>query len=390
MLQHSVSSHALLLSGDVQVMPCDEVRGESPYYVVPTRETFRKHPGELLPWELVGTLVGQTKSLGVRISSTQVQGKFGIFCALDISKMISTGSLSPLQTVPQASFQDGGLLLFSVRHNRLVCFASGPQYGTRVWIKGLTENVTPYIHAHLHRVWPEPPRSTLTYEVAAAASLLGTMELFDAKQQSGSTHTFEFRYTNKQSAALATDFTAGDIIFTAAVPNALLCNQLITSISELLENDCSDEDNTLVSVLQVGSPVPSAPIPEHFNAVLQAVAALPLPDHLKRDSFSQVQVSLHTPDGAFSTHCDLEAYDVPVVIASTLSTTSMQIEKGCSTFDFLLEPGSLLVLTRDSGTKFSHGIETRQHEDTPAGAQPRGDRLNLTLRNVRKPAPSRP
>ena len=89
----SVSSHALFLRGDVQVMPCDELRGESSCYVVPTRKTFRKHPGELLPWELVSTLVGQTKSLGVRISSTQVRGKFGIFCGLDISNVISTGSL---------------------------------------------------------------------------------------------------------------------------------------------------------------------------------------------------------------------------------------------------------------------------------------------------------
>ena len=82
---------------------------------------------------------------------------------------------------------------------------------------------------------------------------MGTIECFGAKQQCGSTRTFEVGYTDKQSTALATDFTAGDIFFTAAVPNALLCNQLITSISELLENDCSEEDNALVSDLQVGS-----------------------------------------------------------------------------------------------------------------------------------------
>ena len=68
----------------------------------PNWKTLWKHPGELLLWELVGTLVGPTKSLGVRISSTQVRGKFGIFCCLDISKVISTVSLSPLQTVAQA------------------------------------------------------------------------------------------------------------------------------------------------------------------------------------------------------------------------------------------------------------------------------------------------
>ena len=432
---NSVSSHALFLRGDVQVMSCDELRGESSYNVVPTREIFRKHPGELLPWELVGTLVGQTKSLRVRISSTQVQGKFGIFCGLDTSKVVPTRCLSLSQMVAQALFQNGGLLLFSVRHSPLVCFTSDPQYGRRVWSKDLTQKVTPYNDANPHRVWLEAPRSTPTYEVAAAASLLGTIKCFDAKQQSGSTCTFEVRYTDEPSAALATDVTAEDIIFTAALPNAVLRNQLITSISELLENDSSEEEKALVSVLQVGSslasreplqkfermynsikcvmnsyakvrnwvetqdmlitpekyrepgtsnspgmcdgapssaakelasafkettptgrpindahghpppqglfyyqnvlpqewqtrlhgeysdrsiewspgkqrkvrwygwhhtpdgPVPSAPISKHFNGVVQAVAALPLPEHVKRDSFGEVQVSCYKPDG---------------------------------------------------------------------------------------------
>ena len=126
-----------------------------------------------------------------------------------------------------------------MRHNRLVCFASGPQYGTRVWSKGLTERVTPYVHADPHCARLKAARSTPIHQVAAAASLLGTIKCFDAEQQSGSTRTFEVRYSDNQSAALATDFTTWDIFFTAAVPNTLLRNQLITSISELLGNDCS-------------------------------------------------------------------------------------------------------------------------------------------------------
>ena len=118
-------------------------------------------------------------------------------------------------------------------------------------------------------------------------------------------------------------------------------------------------------------PVPSAPILEHFNVVLQEGAAVPLPDHLKRDSFGRVQLGFYKFDGGVSPHCDHEAYNDPVIIASTLSTTSMQFENGGSTFELLLKPGSLLVLTGDSRTKFSHGMETRQHDDTPAGAQPR-------------------
>ena len=120
-----------------------------------------------------------------------MRGKFGIFCGLDISKVISMGSLSPLQTVAQPLFQNGGPLLVSVRHNRLIRFESGPQIGTRVWSKGLTEKVTPYLQADPHCVRLEAPRSTPFYDVADAASLLGTSECFDAKQQSGSTRTFE-------------------------------------------------------------------------------------------------------------------------------------------------------------------------------------------------------
>ena len=177
-----------------------------------------------------------------------MRGKFGIFCGLDISKVISTGYLFSLQTLTQAFFQNGDLLLFLVRQNRLVRFASGPQYGTRVWRRGQTEKVTPYAHA-------DPHRSKPTYEVAALASLLGTIEFSDAKQRSGSTRTFEVRYTDKISAVLAMDFTARDIVFTAAVPNPLLRNQLINSISELLKTDCSEQDKALVSFLQVGSPL---------------------------------------------------------------------------------------------------------------------------------------
>ena len=55
-----VASHALFLRGDVQVMRCDTLRGGSSYYVVATREPFRKDPGELLLSELVGSPVGQT------------------------------------------------------------------------------------------------------------------------------------------------------------------------------------------------------------------------------------------------------------------------------------------------------------------------------------------
>ena len=61
----------------------------------------------------------------------------------------------------------------------------------------------------------------------------------------------------------------------------------------------------------------------------------------------------------------------------------MQFENGCSTFELLLEPWSLLVLTGDLRTKLPHCIDTRQHDDTPAGAKSRGDGFSVTLQNVK-------
>ena len=158
-----------------------------------------------------------------------------------------------------------------MRHDCLVCLASGPHNGTRLWSKGPTKKLTPYVHANPHRVRLRAPRSTPTYEVAAAAYLLGTIECFDTEQKSGSTCTFKVRYTDKQSVALATAFTAGNIIFTAAVPTALLRNQLITSISELLANDCSKEDKALVSVLQAGTSLGSREQLQRFERVYNSI-----------------------------------------------------------------------------------------------------------------------
>ena len=127
-----VCSHAHFVCADVQIMPHSELRGEHFFYLIPLRETMQKHPGELLPWEIMGTPIGKTKALGLLITSTQVRGKYSIFCTLDTSKVIPAGTLSPLQAVAQTLFHDGGVLFFSVQYNCLMCFTSGAQYGSRV------------------------------------------------------------------------------------------------------------------------------------------------------------------------------------------------------------------------------------------------------------------
>ena len=104
-----------------------------------------------------------------------------------------------------------------------------------------------------HCVRLEAPRSTPTYKVAAAASLLGTIESFDAKQLAQGYRVFEVRYANKHSAVLATDFVAGDIQYTAAAPNALLQDELLNYVVELLDAELNEEDKPLVTILQLGT-----------------------------------------------------------------------------------------------------------------------------------------
>ena len=66
--------------------------------------------------------------------------------------------------------------------------------------------------------------------VAAAASFLGTIESFDAKQLAQGSRVLEVRCAKKQSAVLPTDFVPGDITFPAAAPNALLRDELLNSV----------------------------------------------------------------------------------------------------------------------------------------------------------------
>ena len=138
-----VRSHTHFIRGDFQIMPDPELRGDHSFLLIPTRETMQKHPGEMSHWEIMGTLMGQTKPFGLTIISTLVRGTFSIFCAMDTCKVIPSGTLSPLQMVVQTLFHDGGLLLFSVQNNRLVRFTSGTQCGSGVWIKGLTTGPIP-------------------------------------------------------------------------------------------------------------------------------------------------------------------------------------------------------------------------------------------------------
>ena len=140
-----------------------------------------------------------------------------------------------------------------MRCNRLVRFASGPEYGSRIRSKDLTEKPTIYMNNDTHRVRPEAPRSTPTYEVAAAAPRLGTIESLHAKQLCQGLRVFEVRYANKEMAGLAIDFLVGDIHFMAAVPSALLRNELLESVIDMLDEETAEADKPLVAILQVGT-----------------------------------------------------------------------------------------------------------------------------------------
>ena len=89
--------------------------------------------------------------------------------------------------------------------------------------------------------------------MATAATLLGTIEFFDAKQLTQSYRFLEVCYANKHSALLATDFVAGDIQLRAAAPNTLLWHELLNSVVELLDAELDGEDKPLVAIFQLGT-----------------------------------------------------------------------------------------------------------------------------------------
>ena len=96
--------HALFPRGDVQIMRCQEFRDDNCFYVVPTTDTMQKDPGDMLPWEIMGTPIGQTKSLRLQLTSAPIRDKYRIFCRLNTAAVVTTGTLTPLQTVAQALF----------------------------------------------------------------------------------------------------------------------------------------------------------------------------------------------------------------------------------------------------------------------------------------------
>ena len=148
-------------------------------------------------------------------------------------------------------------------------FTSGAQYGSRVWSKGLTTGLAPYVSHDQHCVRPEAPRSTPTYEVAAAASR--TIESVDAKQLTQGYRVFEVRYANKHSAILAIDFVADDIQFTAAAPNALLRHELLNSVVELLDAELDEQDKPLVAILQLGTSLGSREQLKKFERMYNSI-----------------------------------------------------------------------------------------------------------------------
>ena len=68
-------------------------------------------------------------------------------------------------------------------------------------------------------------------------------------------------------------------------------------------------------------PQPGGEVPTHFGPLIQALAALPLHEDLRLDSWSQAQVTIYEPGGGVTTHVDHESYGEPIAIASFVSQT---------------------------------------------------------------------
>ena len=104
-------------------------------------------------------------------------------------------------------------------------------------------------------------------------------------------------------------------------------------------------------------------IPTHFGPLIQVLAALPLHEDLRLDSWSHAQVSIYEPGGGVTTHVDHKSYSEPIAIAFFVWETVISFtEPSGSHYELDLKPCSVLVLSKDARTKVTHGIEPRASE----------------------------
>ena len=115
----------------------------------------------------------------------------------------------------------------------------------------------------------------------------------------------------------------------------------------------------------------------------EAIVAL----FLRIGAFGQVQVSLYEPDGVVAAHMDHRSYDEPIAIALFFSSSTLRFgDRWNFRCELDLELCSISIVFSKARALYAHGIDPRIPNDLICGQHPR-TRINLTLHNVKPPAP---
>jgi len=109
---------------------------------------------------------------------------------------------------------------------------------------------------------------------------------------------------------------------------------------------------------------------------------------LSHRPFDQMLVNEYFPGQGIALHRDYEPFDRTVVSLSLLSPCVMELRRAAEgrRESLLLERRSLLVLSDEARYKWQHGIAGRKNDRWQGVLIPRGRRLSITFRLVKRPA----
>lgn len=117
--------------------------------------------------------------------------------------------------------------------------------------------------------------------------------------------------------------------------------------------------------------------------------SLPIADRLQANGLmqrpDQLIVNEYLPGQGITPHVDCIPCFGPVITSLSLgAAVVMDLRRGDERFSILLRPRSLLLLAEDARRQWRHGIAARKSDTWDGERTPRGRRVSMTFRTVRR------
>ena len=102
-------------------------------------------------------------------------------------------------------------------------------------------------------------------------------------------------------------------------------------------------------------------------------------------SFDQVIINEYEPGQGISNHIDcVPCFEDVIVSVSLLSSCVMQFSKNSEKHEIILNPRSILLLSRDARYLWKHGIKAVKNDQWQNTVIPRKRRISITFRKIKK------